>query len=140
MRINRIIFVLSLVGVIIAIYVLQSFLRDAPIVCLNSGCELVRKNPASYIFGIPVPAFGLVGYSFLAILAFAKTTKGTKKHIISSLMLGIATFGALFVTWFTYTELFVIRAVCTWCAVSAVNMLIIFALTLKSSRLEKSSP
>ncbi len=140
MRINRIIFVLSLVGVIIAIYVLQSFLRDAPIVCLNSGCELVRKNPASYIFGIPVPAFGLVGYSFLAILAFAKTTKGTKKRIISSLMLGIATFGALFVTWFTYTELFVIRAVCTWCAVSAVNMLIIFALTLKSSRLEKSSP
>ena len=140
MRINRIIFVLSLVGVIIAIYVLQSFLRDAPIVCLNSGCETVRKNPASYIFGIPVPAFGLIGYSFLAILAFSKTTKGAKKRTVSNLMLGIATFGALFVTWFTYTELFVIRAVCTWCAVSAVNMVVIFALTLKSSRLEKSSP
>lgn len=132
MRINRIIFILSVVGVIIAMYVLQSFLRDAPIVCLNSGCELVRKNPASYILGIPVPAFGLIGYSFLAILAFVKTTKGAKKRTISSLMLGIAAFGALFVTWFTYTELYVIRAVCTWCAVSAVNMLIIFFLTLKS--------
>ena len=132
MRINRIIFVLSLLGISIAIYVLQSFLRDTPIVCLNSGCELVRKNSASYILGIPVPAFGLVGYSFLAILAFAKTTKNTNKRTISRLMLGIATFGALFVTWFTYTELFVIRAVCTWCAVSTVNMVTIFVLTIKN--------
>ena len=118
MRTNRVIFILSLVGIAIAIYVLQSFLRDAPIVCLNSGCELVRKNPASYILGIPVPAFGLIGYSFLAILAFLKTTKQAKKRRITSLMLGIALFGALFVSWFTYTEIFVIRAICTWCAIS----------------------
>ncbi|MBI4062611.1 vitamin K epoxide reductase family protein [Candidatus Gottesmanbacteria bacterium] len=134
MRTNRVIFILSLAGIIIAIYVLQSFLRDAPIVCLNSGCELVRKNPASYILGIPVPAIGLIGYSVLAILAFAKTTKDVNKRVISSLMLGIATFGAFFVTWFTYTELFVIRAVCTWCAVSAANMFIIFFLTLKNKK------
>lgn len=132
MRINRIIFVLSLLGIIIAIYVLQSFLRGALIVCLNNGCELVRKNPASYVLGIPVPAFGLVGYSFLALLAFLKTTKNANKRSISKLMLGIATFGAIFVTWFTYTELYVIRAVCTWCAVSAVNMVIIFLLVLKN--------
>lgn len=136
MRINRIIFLLSLIGIIIAIYVLQSFVRSTPIVCLNSGCELVRKNPASYIVGVPVPAVGLIGYSMLALLAFLKTTKNANKHTISNLMLGIATFGVLFVSWFTYTELFVIRAVCTWCAVSAVNMLIIFFLILMTVRYE----
>jgi uncharacterized membrane protein len=139
MKLNRIIFILSLLGVLMAIYVLQSFLRDAPIVCLNSGCELVRKAPESYLWGVPVPAVGLVGYSFLAILAFLRTMNyGHKtKELFLKMMLGIATFGVVFVSWFTYTELFVIRAVCTWCAVSAVNMIVIFALTLKSYTLKK---
>lgn len=132
---NRIIFVLSLLGVAMAIYVLQSFLRQSPIVCISSGCEIVRKSSSSYPFGMPVPAFGLVGYSLLAILAFMRTT-GEKPWILKA-MLGIATFGVLFVSWFTYTELFVIRGVCMWCAISAVNMVIVFLLLLKSYRLQK---
>lgn len=133
-KLNRIIFVLSLLGIVIAIYVLQSFLRQSPIVCLNSGCELVRKNPASYLWGIPVPAVGLVGYSFLAILVFLRSMNYERrtKDLFLKIMLGITIFGVVFVSWFTYTELFVIRAVCTWCAVSAVNMGVIFLLVLKS--------
>lgn len=131
---NRVIFVLALVGVAIAIYVTQSFLRQAPIVCVNTGCEIVRKSAASYILGIPVPMFGLAGYSMLAILAFLRTSSKNKNLI--KLMLAIATFGVLFVSWFTYTELFVIKAVCTWCAISAVNMFIIFILVIKSYRLQ----
>lgn len=138
MKLNRIIFVLSLLGVLIALYVLQSFLRQAPIVCLNSGCELVRKNPASYLWGIPVPVIGLVGYSFLAILAFLRTMnyEPRTKNLFLKIMIGIATFGVLFVSWFTYTELFVIRAICTWCAVSAINMVVIFILLLRISTIE----
>lgn len=132
---NRIIFVLSLVGVAIAIYVLQSFLRQSPIVCLSTGCEIVRKSSYSYPFGIPVPAFGLVGYSLLALLSFLRTT-GEKPWMLKA-MLGIAIFGILFVSWFTYTELFVIKGVCTWCAISTVNMYIIFALVLKSYLIKK---
>lgn len=134
---NRIVFILSLVGIIIAVYVLQSFLRQASILCLNSGCELVRKNPASYLFGIPVPAFGLVGYAGLAILAFLKTI--SDKRIYDKLMLGIAIFGVCFVSWFTYTELFVIRAICTWCFVSTLNMISIFFILFINSRKVKKS-
>lgn len=133
-ELNRYIFILSLGGIVMAAYVLQGFLRQAPIICINSGCELVRKNPASYILGIPVPAFGLVGYSFLAILAFLRTTKASIQHKLLQWMLGIAIFGVVFVSWFTYTELFIIRAVCTWCAVSAITMVGIFLLTVKSTR------
>lgn len=134
---NRIIFILSLLGIAIAIYVLQSFLRQTPIVCVNTGCETVRKSAASYIFGIPVPAFGLVGYSLLAVLAFLRTTSKDKRLLAA--MLGIGAFGVVFVTWFTYTELFVINAVCTWCAISAVNMITIFLLVLKSYTVEKKA-
>ncbi len=76
--INRIIFVLSLAGVIMAVYVLQSFLRQSSIICLTgSGCEVVRKSAVSWPFGIPVPAFGLVGYLGLTILSFLKTIQHT---------------------------------------------------------------
>lgn len=135
---NRIVFILAIAGIVIAIYVLQSFIRQAPIVCVNSGCELVRKNPASYLFGIPVPAFGLVGYSILAFLAFLRTAS-TNKSLLK-IMTYIAGGGVLFVAWFTYTELFIIHAVCTWCAISAANMLIIFILAFRSYTLEKRMP
>ena len=129
-KLNRIIFILSIIGIILAIYVLQSFLRQSPIVCLNSGCETVRKSSFSYIFGIPVPAFGLIGYTLLAILTFLRTT--SKDIRLSQWIVGIATFGIVFVSWFTYTEIFIIKAICTWCAVSAVNMFAIFYLAIKS--------
>ncbi len=131
---NRAIFILSLLGIIIAIYVLQGFIRQAPIVCVNTGCELVRKNPASYLFGVvPVPAVGLVGYTILAICAFLRTTQLTQKTatLVTRIMLGMGAFGVAFVAWFTYTEIFVIRGICTWCAISAVNMVVVFVLTLK---------
>lgn len=136
---NRVIFVLAVVGILIAIYVFQSFVRQAPIVCVNTGCETVRKSPSSYIFGFPVPGVGLIGYSIIAILAFLRTTESKNKLQFLKGILGMSTFGVLFVSWFTYTELFIIRAICTWCAVSAVNMFVIFGLTLKTYMLEKQS-
>lgn len=136
---NRIIFILSLIGIIMAIYVLQSFIRQTGIVCVTSGCELVRKSPASYLFGFfPVPAVGLIGYTILAICAFLRTTylKAQTYALITRIMFGMATFGVLFVSWFTYTELFVIKGVCTWCALSAINMVVIFILLLSSKSLK----
>lgn len=133
---NRVIFVLSLLGVAMAIYVLQGFLRQASIVCVNTGCETVRRSAASYPFGIPVPAFGLVGYALLAMLSFLRTlnSKLASLRLFKMVMLGIAIFGVLFVSWFTYTEIFIIGAVCTWCAISAVNMFIIFSLLVYEFR------
>lgn len=130
MKRNRLIFFLSLLGIAMAIYVLQSFLTNKGIVCATGGCEAVRKHPASWPLGIPVPAVGLVGYSFLTILSFLQTMRlGTRlMRIIHRAMLGIATFGVLFVSWFTLTEILVIKDLCMWCGISAVNMVVIFML------------
>lgn len=133
---NRILFILAIAGILIAIYVTQSFVRNVGIVCVSGGCEAVRKSPASYIAGVlPVPAVGLIGYSVIAILAFARTTSKNKNLLRG--ILGMAAFGVAFTLWFTYTEVFVIRAVCTWCAISTANMFILFLLSVKSYLLEK---
>lgn len=132
---NRIIFVLAIAGILMAAYVTQSFLRKVGIVCVSSGCELVRNNPASYLWGIPVPSVGLLGYAIIAMLAFARSS--SKNINVLKGILGMTAFGVVFTSWFTYTELFVIRGVCMWCAISTVNMFILFYLTLKSYQLEK---
>ena len=139
-RLNRTIFIFSILGIVVAVYVLQSFLRQAPIVCINSGCELVRKHPASYLFGIPVPAFGLIGYSILALLSFLRTLDFPSQLKMRFLltMLGVSLFGVLFVAYFTFVEVFVIRGICTWCALSAVNMIIIFSITFRLMRKERN--
>jgi len=122
---NRIIFVLSLAGILMAVYVLQSFLRQSPIVCLTNGCETVRKSPLAWPFGIPVPAFGLIGYALIAMFAFFRTMNAKRRTLFLYIVTGIASGGVLFVTWFTYTEIFSIGAICTWCAISGVNMIVI---------------
>jgi uncharacterized membrane protein len=141
LMLNRIIFILALAGVIMGVYVLQSFLRQSSIICLTGGgCEAVRKSPLSYPFGIPVPAFGVAGYTMMVIFAFMRTLKENRKLL--NAILGVAIFGICFVTWFTLTEIFVIKGICMWCAISAVNMYIIFFLTLlslKTNRLKSDS-
>ena len=132
-KLNRVIFILSVAGIVMAVYVLQSFLRHSSILCLTGGgCTLVQRSPLSYPFGIPVPAVGLVGYTILAILAFLRTSSKDKRLLYG--IIGMATFGVGFVTWFTYTEIFRIGGVCTWCAISAVNMVVIFVLAIASTR------
>jgi len=133
-RLNRIMFVLALLGILIAVYVTQSWVRKVGIVCVTGGCDLVRKSPASYPWGIPVSVIGLVGYSIIAILAFLRTSR-INKNLLKGI-LGMSVFGVAFTLWFTYTELFVIRGVCTWCAISTVNMFVLFLLALKSYLLE----
>jgi uncharacterized membrane protein len=138
-NINRVIFILSLAGLIMGTYVLQSFLRASSIICLTGGgCEAVRKSAASWPFGIPVPAVGVAGYTFLAFLAFLRTFKLSiiNYQLSTKLMLGMATFGICFVTWFTYTEIFIIHGICMWCAISAVNMYVIFSLLILSFRIK----
>jgi len=135
---NRIIFVLSIAGLLMGLYVLQSFLRQTGIVCLSGGgCEAVRKSTLSYPFGIPVPAVGVAGYTFLMVLSFLRTMKNNKGLLWG--IFGMGLFGICFVSWFTYTEIFLIKGICMWCGISAINMYVIFGLAVKSLSLTKKA-
>ncbi len=135
---NRAIFILAIVGFVIAGYVLQGYLRHASVYCpVGGGCDLVRKSPYAWPLGIPVPAVGFVGYAVIFTLAYLRTTnvKNEKKLLLG--LVGMSAFGAAFVTWFTLTEALVIKSFCSWCVVSAVDMYTIFGLTLTSFRISK---
>lgn len=134
-KLNRLIFILSLIGLAIAGYVLQGYLRNSSVFCpVGGGCETVQKSSYAWPFGIPVPLFGFIGYLLIASLSFIKTAVPGKDRLLLFGLIGISAFGAAFVTWFTLVELIFIKGFCSWCLISAVDMYVLFGLILTSYR------
>ena len=125
---NRAIFFLALVGFAISTYLFYTYIQEKPIVCLNTGCEVVRDSPYSYVLGIPLPAFGLAMYFVVLVISFLKTTLDKKEHLrlAKKLIFISSAIGFLSSAYLTYLEAFVIKAYCIWCIASAVVVTLIF--------------
>ncbi len=129
--INRIIFLLAIIGMCVAAYVAYTWLTKSPIVCISGGCEIVRKNELAWPFGIPFPLFGLVGYAFIAFMSFLKTVREKSEKTINKIIFGFTCFGVGLVSYFTFLETYIIKGYCMWCVISTIIMLILFFLALK---------
>ncbi len=128
---NRMIFALTLVGLLISGYLLYTYVADAPIVCVNSGCEIVRESQYAYFLGIPLPVYGLLMYIFVFIISFLRTTldKIDHHHLANKLIFLSALLGVVISAYLTYLEAFVIKAYCMWCVASAVIVTLILILS-----------
>jgi uncharacterized membrane protein len=49
-------------------------------------------------------------------------------------LVALSGWGVLFSAWLTYLELFVIDAICMWCVVSAILVVVIFVISLLDLR------
>jgi uncharacterized membrane protein len=122
----------ALVGFFIAVYLT---LYKAGIIgvlaCGAGSCETVQLSRWATFLGLPVAAWGAGYYALVFALAFAGVQDRWSESRGLALALFIVTgWGVLFSAWLTYLELFVIRAICRWCVVSAVLAVVLFALTL----------
>jgi uncharacterized membrane protein len=125
--------VLSVVGLILSTYLTWSFLSGATPACLvdtgvagaqSSSCETVQGSPYSALFGIPLTAFGIVGYAGLLLSAFMAGRRGA----LTSLIMGVT--GVAFASYCMWVELFVIGLLCQLCTVCAAVMVISFGVAV----------
>ena len=122
----------ALVGVFVALYLtLYKIGAIGELTCSVGSCETVQLSRWATFLGLPVAAWG-VGF-YLATLALALL--GLQERWADSGPLSLALvlmsgWGVLFSSWLTWLELFVIDAICIWCVVSAVLVLVIFVLSL----------
>lgn len=107
---------LALVGLAIALYLAITKLAGGVPVCVQGGgCETVALSPYSEVLGIPVAVFG-VGYSAVVLAtSVAWWRDGERRWLYVAYAMGLV--GIVVEAYLVYLELFVIRAVCTWCAV-----------------------
>jgi uncharacterized membrane protein len=112
---------LALIGLAIAAYLALTRLSGGLPVCGPlHGCETVALSSYSEILGIPVAMFGVVFSIVLVGLSVAWWRRGDRRALLG--LYGLGLLGVLFVAYLTYLELFVIGAVCVWCAGYALTV------------------
>jgi uncharacterized membrane protein len=121
---------LDLVGLGIASYLSIVELRgELPQCGPLHGCEQVALSSWSRIGGVPVAVFG-VGLS-LVLLSLALAWWRTNDGRLLATHYGLSLVGVLFELWFTYLELFVIGAICVWCASYGISLVLRFLVALR---------
>lgn len=121
--------ILDLVGLAIAGYLSSVELQGALPYCGPlHGCQEVALSQYSRIGGVPVAVFG-VGLSlvlFTLAIAWWRTNDGR----LLAAHYGLSLLGVIFEMYFTYLELFVIGAVCVWCASYGISLVARFLIAL----------
>lgn len=129
--------ILSLAGLAIALYLAFVETRAVPAVCGPVGdCNAVQSSPYASLFGfLPVAIVGVAGYLAILALLFISRIKSTKSAPMAPLgIFSFAIFGSLFSAYLTYLEIFVIKAVCSWCLATAVIMTLLMLINLEPAR------
>ena len=119
---------LSLVGMGVSAYLLlYKWKLSTSLVCTFGDCEVVNTSPYSEIAGVPVALLGVGGYAtLLALNLWDLATRGRWTILSNTAIFLLSLAGLLFSAYLTYIELFVLRAICQWCVVSALTILTIF--------------
>ncbi len=126
--VNRLILVLSWLGLFIAAYLTMASIMSRVVPCLGSGgCTLVTNHPAGKWMGIPVSAFGLATYFILGGLAVIRGVMGLRQNsalvLVGTILSGFGTIASMYLM---YVAFFVIAQLCTWCLTSAITMVTLF--------------
>jgi uncharacterized membrane protein len=120
---------LDLVGFGIALYLsIVALQGDLPYCGPLKGCEEVALSEYARIAGIPVAVFGVALSLTLLVLAVAWTR--TNRTDLLAAHYGLSLLGVVFEVYFTYLELFVIGAICVWCASYGVSLVARFVVAL----------
>lgn len=107
--------------------------------CPIGACEEVNASPYVYLLGVPVAILGVVAYLLILTLNLVGLLWGGKRKGQITLLLFLSSLlGVVFSAYLTYLELFVLKAICGWCVVSAITMTAICLLS--GWELMKASP
>lgn len=120
---------LAIIGFTDASFVALKSLQGQIVPCsILKGCDIVLQSGYSRLFGVPVALIGAVYYGTLLLL-IASFLLAWRSYIISCVAI-LTTVGSVMSLWFVYLQVFVIKAVCLYCLVSAITSFALFALSL----------
>lgn len=129
---RRAITLLSLIGLLIAVYLLMHRMGYiGTLACGTGGCETVQASRFATFARVPVPAWGVLGYGLLFAVALASLSeRWGATPMIAGALLGLATIAFVFSLYLTALEALVIHAWCRWCVTSATIATLIFIASL----------
>ncbi|MBI4193339.1 MAG: vitamin K epoxide reductase family protein [Candidatus Colwellbacteria bacterium] len=119
----------AFVGFVDAAYLtIEHYRGVAPTCFVFTGCESVARSAWSEIGGIPVALVGSAYYLAVLLLGVLAIEHNNKKLLlVASLLAPLGFFASIF---FVYLQLFVIKAICLYCVISAVSSTLLFVISL----------
>lgn len=134
--VRKVLIFLAVLGLLDAIYLTWIKISAQGICIIDGGCEIVNTSQYSSIAGIPIAILGAGAY--LAMLGILLLEPRNSFFDLNGpmLVLGISLAGVLYSAYLTYLEIYVIHAICEFCVLSAiilVIMLVFSTLRLRSS-------
>ncbi|HIH52392.1 MAG TPA: vitamin K epoxide reductase family protein [Nanoarchaeota archaeon] len=109
-----------------------SFLPTSQICGVRSGCEAVQNSPYKNTFGIDNGYLGIIAFFILLSLTIShlRTPKRYKKILIFA---GVLT-GSIIAFFFICLQIFVIKALCTYCLVIDIGIILGLVLIFPTKR------
>jgi uncharacterized membrane protein len=120
------------IGFITSIYLTIAKLANSQEMCLENfgDCWTVNNSIYSEFLGIPIAIFGAGAYLSILVLLWMETRNEFWVFNGPLLLFGITLMGVLIHGYLTYIEVAVIDAICPFCVLSAVTMVLLFSLNI----------
>lgn len=128
----------SFAGFLDATYLAVKHYLGTPINCsIFAGCEKVATSQYATLWSIPIALLGAIYYLFIFVSVVAYLD--TKKERIMYSIARFTLIGFLASLWFLYLQLFVIKAICLYCVVSAFTSTVLFILGIILLKLRRQT-
>ena len=115
----------SFLGLVDASYLAaKHYTGTIPPCSIVKGCEAVTTSQYATVGGVSVALLGAIYY--LAVLVLSIAIIDTKSDRLKKFLAGFSVIGLLASIWFISLQLFVIKALCLYCLVSAFSSAAIF--------------
>ena len=121
--------IISFIGFLDSSYLTVQHYRGEPPSCaIFTGCETVASSRYAMVGPIPLALLGLLYYLAIFILTVAYFDTKKERLLLLAALLTIA--GFLASLYFVYLQLFVIKAICLYCIISAASSTTLFGFGL----------
>ncbi len=137
-RVYRLVVLFATIGLGFASYLtyLDYSHAEAVFCQIGSGCDTVRNSEYATLLSVPVALWGVLGY--IAIIGV--TLSPLQKRLRQTLLVAMTFAGFVFSVYLTYLEVFVIKAICPYCVVSAGIMTTLFVLLVLQRPVVQGTP
>ncbi len=121
---------LSLFGLVNAVYLTQTALSGAELSCNIDGldgCNIVAQSPYSLLFGIPIAVYGVAYFFFVFLIGTLLFFYRSRVYYLALCTLSVI--GVVMSGYFIMVQFALIKAVCVYCLLSALTVLLIAILS-----------
>ena len=126
----------SLIGFLDATYLTIQHYRGASLDCyVLRDCDEVAASQYATIGSIPIALLGALYY--LSIILFSAAYLDTKRSRLLTIISILTSAGFVVSVILVYLQIFVIRALCSYCLLSALASTVLFIMALISVRISR---